>query len=72
MPRPKSPHPKARTTIVFRQETLARVLLLIANPDHSYGFAQGALSAFVEAAVVEKLDRLRHANQEPAKALPSV
>jgi hypothetical protein len=68
MPRPKSPHPKVKIHIVLPQALLARVMLHIASPDHSNGFPQGALSAFIEAALTEKLERLR--DQSPAKTLP--
>lgn len=61
MPRPKSPHPRVKLHVSLRQETLARLKILFYSEDHAYGFPQGALSAFVEAAVEEKLARMKEA-----------
>ena len=69
MPRPKSPHPRVKLHVSLRQETLARLKLRFFSEDHAYGFPQGALSAFVEAAIEEKLEKL-HATEATNKALP--
>ena len=61
MPRPKSPHPKVKLHISLRQEVMAKLMIRFASPDHAYGFPQGAMSAFIEAAIEEKLARLHAA-----------
>ena len=67
MPRPTSPHPRVKIHVSLRQETLARLHLRFASPDHAYGFPQGAISHFIEAAIEEKLERIRE--QETNKAV---
>jgi len=37
---------------------MAKLMIRFASPDHAYGFPQGAMSAFIEAAIEEKLARL--------------
>jgi len=64
MPRPKSPYPKEKLHISLPQETAARLRILFHTPNTQTGLIQGALSAFINEAILEKLERVCLASQE--------
>ncbi len=58
MPRPKSPFPKIKLHIALPQETVARLRVIFASPDHANGLKHGAVSLFVDQAINEKFERM--------------
>lgn len=59
MPRPRSPHPKIKLHIALPQTTVARLHIRFASEDHAQGFPPGAISDFINLAILEKLERSR-------------
>ena len=59
MPRPKPLEPKARLHVVMRQSTFAKLRLIFFSSAHENGLLKGAVSEFVEQAVLEKLERAK-------------
>lgn len=59
MPRPPNPNPRVKLHISLPPELVARLKLLFFTELSLYGVQKGALSSFIEQAIVEKLERLR-------------
>lgn len=59
MPRPKSPHPKVKMHFALPQETVALLRLKFFTDDTATGVIQGAMSAFVNQAILDKLDQTK-------------
>lgn len=59
MPRTKALEPKHMLRVYVNPTVLAELKLVLFDPTYVSGFRFGELSSFVEAAIREKIDRLR-------------